>query len=333
MASPSRFSSRAFSARAFKRAARARAARLAPQPKQPRRAPPHPPPSLPPSPSYALQVDTLTDLAGSLNFILLALLSYFGGGAFARGDARALALTVLACVSRAELGAFLLYRVLRRKKDERFDAIRGSLPAFFAFWVFQMVWVWGVSLPVVFVNAGGGGGGGGALGASDWAGVAIFAAAFALQVAADLQKDAFRAVAANAGRVCDAGVWRWSRHPNFAGEIIMWWAVLLLAAGAFAAEPAGWATAASPLLTMLILLCGSGMPTAEGDNQLRFMRTPEAAAAFAAYRNRTSPLVPLPNALYARLPLGVKRWLLFEWERYEVTAQDARALLNPAAKK
>ena len=71
-----------------------------------------------------------------------------------------IALTALVCVSRAELGGFLLYRVLRRAKDARFDAVRGNVVAFLVFWVFQMVWVWGVSLPVLFVNGEPAGGGG-----------------------------------------------------------------------------------------------------------------------------------------------------------------------------
>ena len=81
---------------------------------------------------------------------------------------------------------------------------------------------------------------------------------------------------------------------------------------------------------MLILLCLSGIPSAEGDNQLRFMRTPQAAAAYATYRERTSPLIPLPPALYARLPLALKRWLLFEWKSYEVSSATA-ALGNAAS--
>ncbi len=91
-----------------------------------------------------------------------------------------------------------------------------------------------------------------------------------------------------------------------------------------AAKPGlGWATIISPLLTMFILLCLSGIPSAEGDNQLRFMRTPAQAAAYATYRERTSPLIPLPPALYAHLPLALKRWVRCEWVRYEVSSPVA----------
>ena len=92
---------------------------------------------------------------------------------------------------------------------------------------------------------------------------------------------------------------------------------------ASAAPALGWATVLSPLLTMAILLCLSGIPSAEGDNQLRFMRTPAQATAYATHRARTSPLVPLPPPLYAALPLALKRWALFEWQRYEVSSPTA----------
>jgi protein-S-isoprenylcysteine O-methyltransferase Ste14 len=274
-----------------------------------------------------------------------------------------------------------------------------------------MVWAWGVSLPVMFVN-------GEAVDppfgcAADVAGIVIFALSFLLEVAADLQKDAFRSNPANRGRVCDAGVWGYSRHPNFAGEIGMWWGLFILASPVFSAAASagaagsgwGYATILSPLLTFLILMCGSGMPTAEGDNQQRYMKTrrcvracagerlhgvarvglgwigghcllcvvrcstresgrrrlllrwrgcspvcltdpqvfgcpffasqfaswcvrppcvfPQAVSpcsskeAYLAYRHRTSPLLPLPPVLYARVPLLLKRVLLFEWPMYE----------------
>lgn len=281
--------------------------------------------------AYCLQIDTLTDLAGSLNFILLALLTYFCGGAYARSDARGAALTALVCISRGELGAYLLARVIRRGKDARFDAIRLSFAKFLVFWIFQMVWVWGVSLPLIFVNAGDGRNT--TLTASDWIGVAIFIAGFTLQVIADFQKDVFRSNDANSNHWCDVGVWKWSRHPNFAGEIAIWWGGLILAAGSFYGDPTGWATIASPLLTMLILLVGSGMPTAEGDNQLRWMKTAAQAEEFKMYRKQTSPLIPLPPFLYKSLSLSVKRWVLFEWERYEVAEPSARPLISNATIK
>lgn len=184
-----------------------------------------------------------------------------------------------------------------------------------------MVWAWGVSLPVIFVNADPGRTNP-AFTVTDAVGCAMWAIGFGVEVVADLQKDAFRADPANKGKWCATGVWAWSRHPNFFGEILLWWGIFVLASSQFAVSDVDWglATLVSPLLTMAILLCFSGMPTAEGANQLRFMKTPEQRARFEEYRARTSPLIPLPPCLYRSLPVIIKRWLLFEWSIYEAPA-------------
>ncbi len=295
--------------------------------------------------AWTLQVDMLTDAAGSSNFILLALMTFGLGQGFAAGGggggggavSRAQLLTALVCVARLELLAYLQYRVCKRGHDSRFDAMRSNFGAFLGFWVGQMLWAFVVTLPVIFVNADVPAalapplfGPGGRAAACDAAGLALFVGGFALQVAADLQKDRFRSDRANRARVCDAGVWRWSRHPNFCGEILMWWGAFVLSLPACDASSAQArcyaASASSPLLTMVLLLFLSGMPTAEGDNQLRFMKTPAERAAYEAYRWRTSPVLPLPNWLYAATPLAVKRWLLLELSMYEVRDGAAAAL-------
>jgi steroid 5-alpha reductase family enzyme len=77
----------------------------------------------------------VTDFAGSTNFILIALLTFFANGAY---SARQIAVTVLVCLSRLELASYLLYRVLKRGKDDRFDQVRTSFVAFLTFWIFQV---------------------------------------------------------------------------------------------------------------------------------------------------------------------------------------------------
>ena len=173
--------------------------------------------------AYLLQFDKITDFAGSANFVLLALLTFFLGGAgYKEGggaalNPRAAILTGLVLVTRVELAAYLLYRVLARGKDERFDAIRLNFLPFLAFWIFQMLWVWGVCLPVLFVNTEVSRA---PLGAADGVGIAMWAIGFAIQVLADVQKNAFRSDPANNGKWCDVGLWGWSRHPNYFGEIL-----------------------------------------------------------------------------------------------------------------
>ena len=257
--------------------------------------------------------DKVTDFAGSMNFILLALLSFLISKLY---TARAIIVTVFVLVSKLYLALYLLYRVMKRGKDGRFDETRDKCCRFFAFWVFQMIWCYGVSLPVMFINTDSAEP---KLGGCDIAGIIIFIYGFLCEVISDLQKDAFRSNRANDKEFCNAGLWKYSRHPNFFGEILMWWGIYIIGIPVFRASDCSWGyvTVISPLLTMAILLLLSGIPTAEGDNQKRFLKTPEIRKRFLEYRECTSPLIIMPTTLYKNMPLMIKRVLFFEWKMYE----------------
>eukprot|EP01051_Picozoa_sp_SAG22_P016539 SAG22_NODE_2353_length_2674_cov_1.846990_2_plen_253_part_01 len=220
--------------------------------------------------AWRLRVDTLTDLAGSANFVLLALLALFLGG---RLTLRPVVLTSLLCASRLELASFLLYRVCKRKRDARFDEMRESFGAFLGFWVFQMFWAFVVTMPVMFVNSDAASAPPTVLEPADIVGWALFGVGFAVQVVADLTKYKFRADPANRGKFCAVGVWRWSRHPNYFGEMLLVWGLFVGSLPVITRAEntaAGWLTVLSPLFTMLILLFVSGLPTAEGAALARF---------------------------------------------------------------
>lgn len=272
--------------------------------------------------AYALHIDLVTDFIGSATFIATALLSFFlnDNNSANGGTTRPAIMTALLCVARLELALYLLYRVIKRGKDARFDRIRGSCVGFGFFWFFQFLWAWSVSFPVYFVNSDLVNP---PLGAADGVGIALWAFGFLLQVTADFQKDAFRSNKANDGKVCNKGVWAWSRHPNFAGEIIMWWGMLVMGIPVYSNSlrtPTGWGWASlmSPLMTMLILMFGSGIPTAEGVNQKRYLKTLFSRRAYLKYRAQTSPLLPCPPSIYGLLPLFVKRLVCCEFKVYEM---------------
>ena len=257
--------------------------------------------------------DKVTDFAGSMNFILLALLSFFISKLYTE---RAIIVTIFVLVSKLYLALYLLYRVMKRGKDGRFDETRDNICQFFAFWVFQMVWCYGVSLPVMFINTDSAEP---KLGGCDVAGIIIFICGFICEVVSDLQKDAFRSNKANDKEFCNVGLWKYSRHPNFFGEILMWWGIYIIGIPVFHSSDSSWGyvTIISPLLTMTILLLFSGIPTAEGNNQKRFLKTSDVRQRFLAYRECTSPLILMPTTLYKHLPLIVKRIFFFEWKMYE----------------
>lgn len=270
--------------------------------------------------AYTCKFDKITDLAGCANFIVIAIgtlllapqpLGY-----------RSIVLTALVCASRFQLGSYLFYRVLKRGRDSRFDEVRENFALFLFFWVWQILWVFITCLGLMYVNALGHVADP-ALGAWDVAGWAIFALGFTLQVSADMIKQRFRSNPENKMKVCDVGPWRYSRHPNFCGEVVMWWGVFVCGVPVFRASPTGWATVAAPLFTMFILLCFTGIPQAEGKASERWYDGGEAQRCFEIYFASTPPLFLCPPQIYRRMPRLLKRVLCFELPSYEYRKSKA----------
>lgn len=113
------------------------------------------------------------------------------------------------------------------------------------------------------------------------AALAVWLTALAGESLADRQMEAFRADPANRGAVCDRGLWRYSRHPNYFFECLHWLAYLPLAWGGGWA----WASLAAPLLMAWLLMKFSGVPLLEAELMRR-------KPGYAAYVRRTSALLP-----------------------------------------
>ena len=127
--------------------------------------------------------------------------------------------------------------------------------------------------------------------APDWRdllGLCVFVVALAGEGLADRQMAYFRADPANRGRICDVGLWSWSRHPNYFCEWLLWVAYPLIAFGS--GYPAGLAALAAPALMYWLLVHVSGVPPLEA--HLRRSR-PDA---FARYSARVSLFWPRPPA-------------------------------------
>jgi steroid 5-alpha reductase family enzyme len=120
------------------------------------------------------------------------------------------------------------------------------------------------------------------LGAGDVAGTVVFLIGFAIESLADLQLARFKADPGNRGRVLDAGLWRYSRHPNYFGEFVLWWGLYLVAA----AGGAYW-TVIGALLISFLLLKVSGVTMLEEGLK-------SSKPGYAEYVRRTSTFVPWP---------------------------------------
>lgn len=156
--------------------------------------------------TYLCRFDKLTDFAGSMNFLALALLTFLLHDTF---YVRQVVVTSLVTIWALRLGLFLLWRILSWGEDRRFDDKRDSFVKLSIFWSLQAVWVWTVSLPVTFINASSSDP---SIGAADVIGWLLWGAGFFIESIADVQKTRFKADNANIGKWCDAGLWRWSRR-------------------------------------------------------------------------------------------------------------------------
>jgi steroid 5-alpha reductase family enzyme len=117
------------------------------------------------------------------------------------------------------------------------------------------------------------------------AGLALFLIALTGEALADRQLAAFKRDSANRGRVCDTGLWRYSRHPNYFFEWLVWVAFFVFALG----SPWGWVAIIGPASILWLLLRVTGIPMNEEQN-LR-----SRGDAYRRYQQSTSVFVPLPK--------------------------------------
>jgi steroid 5-alpha reductase family enzyme len=123
----------------------------------------------------------------------------------------------------------------------------------------------------------------------DWIAILVLVTAIAGEGLADKQLRAFRAEPANRGRICDVGLWSWSRHPNYFFEWLGWIAYPLLAIDLAGGHPFGWAALAAPLCMYWLLVRVSGIPPLEAH------MVEKHGAAYRAYQARVSAFFPVPS--------------------------------------
>ena len=172
--------------------------------------------------AFTFKFDKLTDFMGGTNFAWLAILTLSMSGT---ANARQIITSIFIMLWATRLSGFLLFRILKTGKDDRFDDKRDKFFPFLGFWVFQMLWVWTVSLPVTVLNSpnvlqyrqpsfGK---------ATDIIGILVFVVAFLMEAVSDVQKYRFKQSeqGQQPGAICDTGLFKWSRHPNYFGEIMV----------------------------------------------------------------------------------------------------------------
>ena len=258
--------------------------------------------------AYAYQTEFLYDVCGGLNFIALGAFSAAGAMEL---DARKLAASSIFALSRGWLLSFLAWRARERGGDTRFDKIKGSFWSFLTAWIIQGLWVTLISLPVLFINS--------APATPLAAGDVVLLAGFLGGVIVELIADVQKAQWVRAGRqgvFCTAGLWSYSRHPNYFGEMLQWWCAWLVGfrCSGGLLDVTWWATSLSPIFTMHILcnIPATGLMQANGKSLQRYY---ERSESYATYRSATSILLPMVG--YRHVPLSLKRTIFLDLKKYE----------------
>jgi steroid 5-alpha reductase family enzyme len=230
---------------------------------------------------------SIVDVWWGPGFAAIAAFSYAldPGGDPARGRL----VVALSALWGLRLGAYLFWRNAGKGEDYRYQAMRRRHGARFGrvslFTVFglQGLLMWFVSLPLQVAQTGGSTGG---LGVLDAIGASLVCAGLLFESVGDLQLARFKADPENAGVVMDRGLWRYTRHPNYFGDCLVWWGLWSVACGA----PGGAYTIASPLLMTFLLLRVSGVALLERGLVKR-------KPGYADYQARTSAFFPRPPRL------------------------------------
>jgi len=168
-------------------------------------------------------------------------------------------------------------------RDARFDGIRERFSSFAKFWFFQGVAVWAIMLPVTLWFA--------APGRWSWmktVGAAVWLAGLVIETIADLQKFRHKSRPGGGASWIETGLWRYSRHPNYFGELACWWGVFVFVAGDLGWWI--WLGLMGPVVITLVLLFATGIPQLEQSAERKFGSQP----GYQAYRRRTGLLVPWP---------------------------------------
>jgi steroid 5-alpha reductase family enzyme len=235
---------------------------------------------------YAMRtrVHAIMDTIWPLGFVLIAVVS-FGLSAGSGVAGRRVLVLLLTAVWGLRLGAHIFLRNRGQGEDKRYASLlrrnNGSLAVFVLRYIYlaQGRVMWFVSLPVqaaMYEHA--------PLGPVSWLGVAVWAVGFGFEAIGDAQLRRFRDDPANAGRVLDRGLWRYTRHPNYFGDAAVWFGLWLLACSHWL----GVVLVVSPLYMTNMLVRHTGKKLLE-----KHMARSKGAA-YADYVRRTSGFIPWP---------------------------------------
>jgi steroid 5-alpha reductase family enzyme len=228
----------------------------------------------------AFKTDKVTDLAYGLTFVILSWILLVYNKTFTLTN---VIIAIMVTAWGVRLAGYLFYRILKTKKDERFNGIRENFWKFAMFWTFQTLLIFIIMLPIIFLmsqdylNA---------LSIIGIIGFFVWALGFAMESIADAQKFAFRNNPKNKNKWIENGLWYYSRHPNYFGEILCWIGIFVYIVPILSGI--SWIAILSPISIIVSLLFFSGIPLLEKKSDEVYGKNKD----YKKYKKTTSVLIP-----------------------------------------
>lgn len=223
------------------------------------------------------------DITGSITYLTTILILFMNLDNVSR---RQMFVYIAASIWCIRLGWFLFTRILRNNGiDDRFTKMKQNPLVFLIVWTLQGLWVFLTLLSILILSQ--------REDANDvkivnYVGMIIWTLGFAIEVVADYQKAVFRSNPENRNKWISTGLWSKSRHPNYFGEITMWFGIALVCIQDFSQYKRTLLLFISPLFVAFLLIFISGIPLLEKKADEKFGKDEE----YKKYRNNTPILIP-----------------------------------------
>ena len=230
-------------------------------------------------PSYLKSTEHYFDITGSITFITVSVLAFILSD---NKNIRSILLTLLIIVWATRLGVFLLKRVKAAGSDGRFDDLK-DFSTFFMVWNLQALWITFTLLSslIIFTSNHSGN-----LEIYDYIGIITWISGLFIEVVADKQKSDFKNDISNKNKFISTGLWKYSRHPNYLGEIILWTGITIIAIPLFSGW--SWLGLISPVFVFIMLKFISGVRILENRADMKWGKDKE----YLKYKNSTPEIFP-----------------------------------------
>ena len=232
--------------------------------------------------AYKFKTDKLTDLSYGLTFVVLSIMCY---ASIIRLQSQLKLIYILIIIWSFRLSLYRFIRILKMGKDPRFDDLRNNFRALLTFWGLQAFTIWVMILPFTVSNSTG-------LYTRNWGffenfGFFIWLAGFSIETVADQQKFIFKSESRNKNKWIETGLWYYSQHPNYFGEIFLWWGLFIMTIPIIYGWY--WLLMISPIVITVLITKISGIPFLQKSANKKYKDNPD----YRRYKWRTNILIPI----------------------------------------